>query len=167
MAAAGFKLRPIPNKVAAVCYRFSRGSIEFLLVRTKSGRWTFPKGNIEPHLTLHESAELEAYEEAGAMGRIAKVHFDEYLHEKARCRGTAVDGLIVAAYLLEVEQTVPPEETHRTPTWFRAREAKSRLAKGRMRGFQREFSRVIDNALSTLHAGRRFASKHSRFAWSR
>jgi 8-oxo-dGTP pyrophosphatase MutT (NUDIX family) len=143
-----------------VCYRFSRGSIEFLLVRTRSGKWTFPKGNIEPHLTLHESAQLEAYEEAGAMGRIARVHFDEYLHLKE----TGVRGLVVAAYLLEVDQTVPPQELHRTPTWFSAREAKSRLATGRMRGFQREFSRVIDNALTTLHAGRHFASKNSRLA---
>ena len=141
-----------------MCYRLSRGAVEFLLVRTKSGRWTFPKGNIEPHLELHESALLEAYEEAGAMGRIATVHFDEYLHLKE----AGLRRLVVAAYLLEVEETVPPQELHRTPTWFNAREAKSRLAKGRLRGFQREFSRVIDRAVTTLHANRFARSKRSR-----
>ncbi len=34
--------------VAAVCYRRRNGDIEFLIVRTKGGKyWTFPKGHIK------------------------------------------------------------------------------------------------------------------------
>ena len=178
MATADLKLDSTPNKVAAVCYRSIRGSVEFLLVRTKSGRWTFPKGNIEPHLSLRESAELEAYEEAGALGRIGRVHFDHYRHMKSSCRETGFDGLLVAAFLLQVEETIPPQETHREPTWFGPREAKAQLAEGRSLRFSREFSRVIDSALTKLYVEKRrsrrrllrpdrFGVNHPKLAGSR
>ncbi len=32
--------------------------------------WIFPKGKLEPHLSVAHSAELEAFEEAGVMGKI-------------------------------------------------------------------------------------------------
>jgi 8-oxo-dGTP pyrophosphatase MutT (NUDIX family) len=39
------------EQVAAVCYRLGKRGIEFLLVRTRGRRWTFPKGSIESGLT--------------------------------------------------------------------------------------------------------------------
>ncbi len=141
----------MPHKVAAVCYKADRDSIEFLLVRTKSGKWTFPKGNIEPHLSLSESAQLEAYEEAGALGTIADVHFDFYLHEKSDLGEDRARALVVAVFLLAVEKTIPPEETHRDPRWFTPEEAKSRLSRRRSQRLSLEFSRVIDNAVSALY----------------
>jgi len=75
-----------PAKVAAVCYRQRGGSVEFLLVNTESGRWTFPKGSVEAHLGPRDSAALEAIEEAGALGRISEEHFCVYLHAKGSCR---------------------------------------------------------------------------------
>src|SRR2546427_12586408 len=56
------------QQVAAVCYRIRGSGIEFLLVQTRGGRWTFPKGGVEPGLTHAQAAALEAYEEAGAHG---------------------------------------------------------------------------------------------------
>src|SRR5438132_1564227 len=53
------------QQVAAVCYRIRGSNIEFLLVQTRGGRWTFPKGGVEPALTHAQAAALEAYEEAG------------------------------------------------------------------------------------------------------
>ena len=52
------------DQVAAVCYRVRRSDIEFLLVRTNSGHWTFPKGKAEPGLTHAQAVALEAFEEA-------------------------------------------------------------------------------------------------------
>src|SRR5450631_3708050 len=48
------------DQVAAVCYRMSDGSVEFLLVRTRKGRWIFPKGSAEPGLSHAQAAALEA-----------------------------------------------------------------------------------------------------------
>lgn len=151
--ASNSMLAAAPQKVAAVCYRHSGSSIEFLLVRTSSGRWTFPKGNIELHLSLPESAQLEAFEEAGAMGRIERRPFSSYLHAKRGCRNAPTrSGSLVATFLLEVEQTVPPPETHRQPTWFGPHETKLKLARGRGRKQQNEFSRVVDAARHIIRA---------------
>src|SRR5580658_2281666 len=75
------------EQVAAVCYRWRGDSIEFLLVRTRSGgRWTFPKGSAEPGLTHAQAAALEAFEEAGVHGRIEETSFATYVR-RDRSRG--------------------------------------------------------------------------------
>jgi 8-oxo-dGTP pyrophosphatase MutT (NUDIX family) len=160
-----------PAKVAAVCYRQRGASIEFLLVNTDSGRWTFPKGTVEDHLGPRESAALEAIEEAGALGRISDEHFCVYLHAKRSCRRGGVKELEVAAFLMRVQELVKPSEAHRNPTWFSAREAKLRLANGRPARYQRELTRVVDHAVDVLCSRRRIKlSKPSlsrRFSSSR
>jgi 8-oxo-dGTP pyrophosphatase MutT (NUDIX family) len=141
---------PEVAKVAAVCYRQRGSSIEFLLVNTDSGRWTFPKGTVEEHLGPRDSAALEAIEEAGAVGRISEEHFCVYLHAKKGCRRDSDAESEVAAFLFHVKKTVEPEEGHRNPTWFSAREAKLRLAHRRPARYQRELTRVVDHALDVL-----------------
>ena len=54
------------EQAAAVCFRVQNRRIEFLLVQTGGGRWTFPKGSAEPGLTRAQAAALEAFEEAGS-----------------------------------------------------------------------------------------------------
>jgi len=49
------------EQVAAVCFRVQNRRIEFLLVQTGGGRWTFPKGSAEPGLTRAQAAALEAF----------------------------------------------------------------------------------------------------------
>ncbi len=131
--------------MAAVCYRHQEGSVEFLLVRTGSGRWTFPKGNVEPHLGPRDSAALEALEEAGVLGRISTDHFTSYVHAKGDDRRD-----LVFAYLVNVWDRVEPEEEHREPTWFKPRAAKRVLRIGRSSKYHQEIERVIDEAISIL-----------------
>src|SRR5271170_5041595 len=123
------------EQVAAVCYRLRSGGIEFLLVRTGSGHWTFPKGSAEPGLTHAQAAALEAFEEAGVHGRIEEASFAAYVR---RGRGGAVKSaarsgkrLLVKAHLCEVLRLAPPRESGRNRTWFPADEAKCRLREGR------------------------------------
>ena len=142
-------------KVAAVCYRQRGTSVEFLLVNTDSGRWTFPKGTVEAHLGPRESAALEAMEEAGARGRISEEHFCVYIHAKRSCRRDSIKELEVAAFLMHVQELVKPEEGHRNPTWFSAREAKLRLAHKRPARYQRELTRVVDHAMDVLCSRRK------------
>src|ERR1017187_7231771 len=68
--------------VAAVCYRLKGDEPEFLLVRTRGGRWTFPKGGVDSDATHAEAAAREAYEEAGVKGRIEHEPFHSYIHSK-------------------------------------------------------------------------------------
>src|ERR1700735_3032687 len=91
------------EQVAAVCYRVRSNGIEFLLVQTRGGRWTFPKGGAEPGLTHAQAAALEAFEEAGVHGRIEEASFARYVRRRHADRAERGEvEFTVNAYLCEV-----------------------------------------------------------------
>lgn len=144
------------GQVAAVCYQIRGNSIEFLLVRTRRGRWTFPKGGAEPGLTPAESAALEAFEEAGVHGRIEEVPFTRYSrHKRGSTRESAGSGVVVRAYLCEVLRLAPPQEPNRNRTWFSAEEAKSHLRADRLSDNGAELACVVDGAVARIQRLRR------------
>jgi 8-oxo-dGTP pyrophosphatase MutT (NUDIX family) len=138
------------SHVAAICYRRHRASIEFLLVNTSAGKWTFPKGRLEPGLSASEAAAREAWEEAGAIGRIELSHFDCYLDTKRILGGYPSSEIRIAAYLMEVGSVSAPEEADRNPTWFSAEEAKKRLAERRLPKYSNHLARIVDRATSLV-----------------
>src|SRR5271156_2447035 len=120
------------EQVAAICYRVRGSSVEFLLVRTGSGHWTFPKGSAEPGLTHAQAAALEAFEEAGVHGRIEEASFTGYVRRKrgdGKNHASRSDEKEVAvkAYLCEVLRLSPPQESKRDRTWFSVEDARRRL----------------------------------------
>jgi len=136
--------------VAAVCYRVKDGEPESLLVRTRSGRWTFPKGGVDQDATHAEAAAREAYEEAGVRGRIEYEPFHWYFHSK-RQRFKPHRGMVaVQAHLCEVERLEPPLEGNRNPTWFKADKARRRLRENRSPELAREVLEVVDRALQRI-----------------
>jgi 8-oxo-dGTP pyrophosphatase MutT (NUDIX family) len=130
--------------VAAVCFRILSTEIEFLLVRTRRGRWTFPKGGAEPGLTHAQSAALEALEEAGVHGRIEEISFLTY-----RIRRSA-DAETIHAHLCEVLWQSTPQEAYRNPTWFSGEKAKARLAQGRSSEDGAELAQVVERAVGRV-----------------
>lgn len=146
------------EQVAAVCYRVRGGSVEFLLVRTGSGHWTFPKGSAEPGLTHAQAAALEAFEEAGVHGRIEEASFTRYVRRKGgRTRNparagerSAVKEIAIQAHLCEVSRLDPPQERNRNPTWFSADKAKRRLREDRTPDYGAELARVVDRAVNRI-----------------
>ena len=133
--------------VAAVCYRLKNGEPEFLLVRTRSGRWTFPKGRVDNDATFAAAAAREAYEEAGVKGRIEHQPFHWYFHSKRERFRSSRSIVPVQAHLCEVERLVSPSEDHRDPTWFKADKARRRLRENRSPELAGEIIQVIDRAL--------------------
>ena len=142
----------LPMQVAAICYRRRGNEVEFLLVNTNGGnKWTFPKGSIEPQLSHSQAAAQEAVEEAGVVGVIDPHHFHLYLHSKGVFwQPGGVREFVVKAFLMEVRELRRPEEEARRPTWFRAAEAKRKLAKGREAKYVRELEAVIDHAVERV-----------------
>jgi 8-oxo-dGTP pyrophosphatase MutT (NUDIX family) len=141
------------EQVAAVCYRIRARGIEFLLVRTNSEHWTFPKGSTEPGLTHAQAAALEAFEEAGVHGRIEEASFTQYVRRKGantRTARSAEKELVVSAHLCEVTRLCQPQEPNRDPTWFSAEKAKRRLGEGRPPDFAAELARVVDRAVARI-----------------
>jgi 8-oxo-dGTP pyrophosphatase MutT (NUDIX family) len=145
------KLRGL-EEVAAVCYRIGRSGIQFLLVQTRNGRWTFPKGGVEADLTHAQSAALEAFEEAGVHGRMEEGSFASYVRYKGR-HGAE---LVVHAHLCEVLRTGRPKESGRNPTWFSAAKAKERLQQNRNKDFATQLASVVDRAVMRI---RRLAAR--------
>lgn len=151
------------TQVAAVCYRVRGLALEFLLVNTSAGKWTFPKGRIDPSLSGSESAEREAMEEAGAHGLIESAHFGWYVDTK---RALGHDGrvreILVAAYLLEVHGTIAPEESDRNPTWFTPQETKRKLGERRDRRYSIQLATLVDVAVKRVASGQpRFAPRET------
>jgi len=144
------------QQVAAVCYRHSHHGLEFLLVQTRSGRWIFPKGGVEPGLTQAQSAALEAFEEAGVHGRIEEMPFARYYTRKSdrkhsrKTEGSSARGESVTVHLCEVSYLEPPQELDRRPTWFSPEKAKRRLHEEREAEFGDELASVVDRAVSRI-----------------
>lgn len=138
------------QQVAAVCFRILSTGIEFLLVRTRRGRWTFPKGGAQAGLTHAQSAALEAFEEAGVHGRIEEIAFIRYTLTKFSTKSEAGDRAAVHAHLCEVMRLDSPQEDNRDPTWFSATKAKRRLSEGRTRENSTELACVVDRAVARI-----------------
>ena len=158
------------EQVAAVCYRARAKGIEFLLVRTNSGHWTFPKGKAEPGLTHAQAAALEAFEEAGVHGRMEEASFARYVRRKRSdlrdasrsAAKSAEKELIVQAHLCEVSRLEPPQESDRNPTWFSPEKAKRRLREDRTTDYGSELARVVDRAVSRIRRSRSAVSTVTR-----
>jgi 8-oxo-dGTP pyrophosphatase MutT (NUDIX family) len=139
------------EQVAAVCFRILSTGVEFLLVRTRRGRWTFPKGGAQSALTHAQSAALEAFEEAGVHGRIEEIAFIRYTLRKFKAANKDVESqALVHAYLCEVLRLDAPQEANRNPTWFSSARAKRRLGEGRTRENGAELARVVDRAIARI-----------------
>ena len=62
-----------------------KDGLQVVLVKTRrGGRWVFPKGNLCKGCTMLESAEKEAYEEAGVRGSSLPFQSRVYFYRKAR-----------------------------------------------------------------------------------
>jgi 8-oxo-dGTP pyrophosphatase MutT (NUDIX family) len=140
------------QQVAAVCFRIGKGAIEFRLVRTRGGRWTFPKGGLESGLTHAQSAALEAFEEAGVHGRMEEACFARYVHRKCggKRRRAKRRELVVHAHLCEVLWLSRPKESHRKPKWFFPDRAKRCLQQNRAPECAAELIRVVDLAVARI-----------------
>ena len=139
------------DQVAAICYRLGKRGIEFLLVRTRGGRWTFPKGRVESGLTHAQAAALEAFEEAGVHGRIEETAFARYVRVKApRNRPSDEIEVTISAHLCEVSRLVAPEEDDRDPTWHSAEKARRRLRDHRSSDYGDDLARIVDRAVARI-----------------
>lgn len=161
---AAFRRRSKTERVhvAAVCYRLRDGELEFLLVRTRNGHWTFPKGGVDEDRTNADAAAREAYEEAGVKGWVEPTPFVSYLHRKPRRLRYGDRVMLVDAHLCEVKRLDPPPERHRTPTWFTRSKAKQRLRELRAPEYAKEVARVVDRAAERILRRRPEASRAKR-----
>ena len=128
-------------QVAALCYRRRKKNIEILLVKSLGrGNWILPKGWPMEDRSLPKAAALEAFEEAGAKGKIRKKPVGTYRYTKSRKNGELIE-CEALAYELEVsdiKKTFPESEV-RTARWFSKQEAADTVAFKQLRKLIRDF----------------------------
>lgn len=97
-------LRPKALQVAMLCTRHGPKGLEVLLVKSlDSGRWILPKGWPMKGRSLVEAATIEAWEEAGAKGRVTPTEIARFKLMKRRNGGLEVPAEVVVFRMEETE----------------------------------------------------------------
>ncbi|MBH63702.1 MAG: NUDIX hydrolase [Alphaproteobacteria bacterium] len=105
-------------------FRVQDGELWVLLVTSlETQRWIVPKGRLEPGLTARESAEYEAFEEAGVAGRLETASIGSYRYKKRPEKGGA--WCLVRVFPMGVEREFDeyPHAGLRTRKWMPIAEA--------------------------------------------
>ena len=132
----------VRKQFAALPYRLDEtGMVEMLLVTSReTGRWVLPKGWPMKGKAPHRAAAIEAYEEAGAVGRSMKTPLGTYRYDK-RLKDGAVP-CVVTVYPMAVEELEEswPEMEERRRVWRRAAEAATLVDEPDLQAILRDFA---------------------------
>lgn len=123
------------TQYGAICWRKADGGLDVLLITSReTGRWVIPKGWPVKGLTAAGSAEREAWEEAGAEGKVSKNCLGLFSYQKVLEQNHSIP-CVVAIYGLQVEKLSRryPEQSQRQRKWFTAVEAASLVAEPELR----------------------------------
>jgi phosphohistidine phosphatase len=110
------------RRAAALCVRRKRGRVQILLLTTRSGEATLPKGRVEPGEPPPATALREAGEEAGVRGIVAG-HVGSWRHGRSR---QPVEGYLVT---VTRRDRAHPTERWRTVRWVDVEHAAEQLAR--------------------------------------
>jgi 8-oxo-dGTP pyrophosphatase MutT (NUDIX family) len=127
--------RPARRQLAALCYRKGEAGPEVLLITSRNTkRWIIPKGWPMADLSARKTAKLEAFEEAGIVGKVGKQPIGEYRSMKGIGRGMKVRTNIVV-YPLKVDEQVSdfPESGQRQVVWLTPDQAVNRCQEDGLR----------------------------------
>jgi 8-oxo-dGTP pyrophosphatase MutT (NUDIX family) len=143
-ASVAFGGKVVTPQSAAIPYRLGeRGELLILLVTSRrTRRWIIPKGKVRPRTLPRRSAEREAFEEAGVLGRIATRAIGTYWQGDALPSGPE-GSILVQAFALEVTDELPVwDEMHlRKRRWFEIGDALRAVRDLELRTLLREFER--------------------------
>jgi 8-oxo-dGTP pyrophosphatase MutT (NUDIX family) len=122
-----------------IAYRLVASRLEVLLITTRKGHWTIPKGVVEPELSPAQSAAQEAFEEAGVRGRVSDRSIGRFEYPKwgGVCR--------VEVFLMEVREEAAhwPEEKFRRRAWLDIPTAAARIRFARLAALIRQAARAL------------------------
>jgi len=127
LSAAG--KRDVRTQFAALCWRKRRDDVQVLLVTSRrTGRWVIPKGWPMDGLTPTEAAGQEAWEEAGAEGKVNDTCLGVFTYTKNMEDDDDLP-CAVAVFPMKVKKTRSdwPEVEARKRKWFSLKKAASQI----------------------------------------
>ena len=120
MQAGGNAIR----QIAALPYRTTGRALDapvsvLLITSRESKRWVVPKGNLEPGLSPHDAAAIEAEEEAGVRGAVCPTPLGSFRYRKRKGSGASLMA-DVEVYPLSVSEELAEwkEQAERERCWF-------------------------------------------------
>ena len=130
------------TQFGALCYRTDgNGKFQVLLVTgRKNGRWKLPKGWPTIGLTPAQSAQKEAYEEAGVVGTRHEQCIGHYVCAKSAIGGAGFP-CIVAVFPLKCDKSAKkfPEAGQRKLVWLTPKKAARRVAEPTLKAILKRF----------------------------
>ena len=112
------------KQFAALPYRVNRSGPQILLITTRgTGKWSIPKGWPKKGRKPRAAAAVEAFEEAGVIGKIGRRSVGSFKHRKSI--GSQTYDCTVEVFPLEVRRKLKrwPECRERKRRWFRSKKA--------------------------------------------
>lgn len=123
------------TQVGALCWRIEKKKLQVLLVTSRdTARWVIPKGWPMKGKSGAEAAQIEAWEEAGAEGKIKEACIGLYAYNKSLGPGEDVS-CVVSIYPMKVTSLSDkfPEANERKRRWFTAKKAAIRVDEPELR----------------------------------
>ncbi|UWQ17965.1 NUDIX hydrolase [Jannaschia sp. M317] len=113
------------EQIAAMPLRWHDGDVEVLMVTSRdTGRWVVPKGWTMKDVKPWAAAAIEAMEEAGVKGHIAREVFGTYHYDKVLDDAKTVACRVqVYPMIVDEERDKWKEKAERTRRWFPVGEA--------------------------------------------
>ena len=133
--------RAVRTQFGALCWRVRADKLEFLLVTSRQRkRWIVPKGWPVDGATPAEAAKTEAWEEAGAKGKVSPVCLGIYSYNKYLDKKDVLP-CVVAVFPVKVKSLKRkyPEASERKRKWFSRKRAAALLAEPELSKMVREF----------------------------
>ncbi len=134
----------VSTQFGTLCYRIRKDKVQVLMITArKSGRWGIPKGWPMDNATPAETAATEAFEEAGAEGKISPVCLGIYTYAKP-VKGVT-QPIVVAVYPLKVKRlhAIFPERGQRKRRWMSLKRAAASVDNPELRQLIKGFSPVV------------------------
>jgi 8-oxo-dGTP pyrophosphatase MutT (NUDIX family) len=107
------------KQYAALPFRKHQNRLEVLLITTRTKRrWSVPKGWPIERQTPHGTAAIEAFEEAGLVGKIASVEVGRFKHRKQKNKQEVRCDVRVFPLQVVAEEADWPEKGQRRRLWL-------------------------------------------------
>lgn len=137
-------LLPLVQYAALPVRASEKHGIEVLLITSRrSRRWIIPKGWPKRGLSPHRSAAVEAFEEAGVVGKIVPRSVGSFTYDKWIMRGAAMP-CSVDVFLMQVTEQMKewPEQYQRKQRWCSPSRAARLVEQPELRGLIRTIAKA-------------------------
>ncbi|MDR1826697.1 MAG: NUDIX hydrolase [Methylobacteriaceae bacterium] len=135
------------DQYAALPYKVNeRGELKVLLITSRdTHRWVLPKGWPKTGKLPCQTAQLEAWEEAGLIGPIALEPVGFYRYNKRMDTGTVVCNVAVFPLAVESRCAAWPEKGQRQGNWLTPEEAAGLVEEPELAELLRDFTVTPDS----------------------